>query len=256
MNIPNFTNDDILYIYKVQHFNGFAPCFDNNIFSLACCKGNKKNGGMRVSICKRFDDAKTNRNVWILGVAGSKIKNGNDSDIKYEQGDMVYLAKISSKDQLKTWNEYYNWKEYYNKYKEKRRDAIYKLEGEKIIWKKNSFKDHEPKDEKDRTCLETDCSACINGKSEKDIYNDLKQIVVSEDFWIFEEGAKLPKDLNVNRNYSCNETGESKRTEQLFYELSKKNIQVEKKNPFKDKDTSKGNACHLRSKKKEIADEH
>ena len=65
---------DIIYIYKITSFNNFAPCFDNNTFSLACCKGNIKNGGMRRSICKRVDN-ETNINIWILGIAGKELNN-------------------------------------------------------------------------------------------------------------------------------------------------------------------------------------
>ena len=230
MKLPEYTDDDILYIYKVQYFSGFAPCFDDDKFSLACCKGNKINGGMRVSICKRFEGNQNNRNVWVLGVAGGKITSSNASNIDYKPGDMIYLAKISNEKQL------YTWQEYYDEFKYKRRDAIYSFDGNKIKWISNSFEDHKPKNENDRTCLETDCSAYYNGWKEAKIYKELKQIIVSNMYWIFKGGVPLPPELNVNRNYSCNEaSGEITRIKRLFEYLdeSKNSISYGTIDPFK-----------------------
>jgi len=94
-----FNDNDIIFIYKEQHFNGFAPCLDNNKFLLACCKGNKKNGGMRVNACQKFNEKNDdNQNIWILSIAGKDIvkKNQNLSGNGYSEGDAIYLAKITN----------------------------------------------------------------------------------------------------------------------------------------------------------------
>ena len=90
---PDIRKEDSVYTYKERAFTGFAPCFQNGIYSLACCKGAKNGKGMRQSVCKAVDEGKT---VWILAIAAWDIKRKdyNTSGILYEPGDAIYLAKI------------------------------------------------------------------------------------------------------------------------------------------------------------------
>ncbi len=216
MNLPEFKDNDVLYVYKIKHFTGFAPCFDNNTYSLACCKGNKRNGGMRRSICKRKEND-SNTNVWILGIAGKEL---NDSLSKgYSANDMIYLAKIHNESKL------YTWSDYYKKYSNCRRDAIYSLEDERIIWNgKLDQTEHKPEPRTSRSsCLNTDCSTEISKNGEKDIYENVKQIIVTEDYWIFDSGIKLPEGITTNRNFTFNENPNGKKRVQIIKDIIKKN---------------------------------
>ncbi|MBM6972226.1 hypothetical protein H6A17_14510, partial [Mordavella massiliensis] len=59
----------ILYVYVMTADKNFAPCFDENLCTLACCKGGKR-GGMRTAVYK---DWIKNDSVWVMGVCGKKL---------------------------------------------------------------------------------------------------------------------------------------------------------------------------------------
>ena len=44
-------SQSILYVYVMINDKGFAPCLDENLLTLACCKGGKR-GGMRTAVYK------------------------------------------------------------------------------------------------------------------------------------------------------------------------------------------------------------
>lgn len=173
-------DNDMLYIYVETWFSGFSPCFKDGMYSLACCMGNKKNGGMKASACKLSQKG----NVWILSVAGKTInrtekneKMHNCSGIQYQPGDMIYLSKVDM---------CYTWPEYYNKYyKTDRRDIIYRFEGNKVI----CFKECDHTQENSMT----DCAL-----DHKD-YRDIKQIITSKNYAVFNSGNKLPSSLKGAR---------------------------------------------------------
>lgn len=75
----------IVYVYVMTNDSGFAPCIDNGLFTLACCKGGL-NGGMRKSAGK---EVKAENNVYVLGICGKKLAKTNDMEYS-----PVYLAKI------------------------------------------------------------------------------------------------------------------------------------------------------------------
>ncbi len=73
-----------LYIYRMTADTGFAPCVDDKMLTLACCKGGWKNG------------TKTGVRYWI----GSKKHADYEHDDVYVLGTFhnkfLYLAKIKS----------------------------------------------------------------------------------------------------------------------------------------------------------------
>ena len=95
-------DDDLVFTYKERAFNGFAPCFDNGVYSLACCKGARNGNSLRQNACEKFLSGKT---VWVLAIAAAKItdKGNNTSSIAYKHGDAIYLAKV---DGVYTWKDY------------------------------------------------------------------------------------------------------------------------------------------------------
>lgn len=65
-----------VYIYRLTADTGLAPCVENNLFSLACCKGgwkSKKQTGLRYFIgSKEHADWETD-NVYVVGIYKNKI---------------------------------------------------------------------------------------------------------------------------------------------------------------------------------------
>ena len=96
-----------LYVYALTCDSNFAPCFDNDVFSLACCKGGK-NGGMRNSVKHTKDrEDKRGENVYILGVCSKSLskeakKNLNDNvDRDYKP---LFFARV---DECVEYSDYY-----------------------------------------------------------------------------------------------------------------------------------------------------
>ncbi len=85
-----------LYIYRLTDDTGFAPCVENGLLSLSCCKGGQiRNGkviniGLRHCIGIRRDADYTVDDVYILGIYKNK---------------MLYLAKVTN---VVTMEEYFN----------------------------------------------------------------------------------------------------------------------------------------------------
>ncbi len=84
-----------LYIYRLTDDTGFAPCVENGLLSLACCKGGQiRNGkvvhtGLRHRIGVYREADYKNDDVYVLGTLNDK---------------MLYLAKVTN---VVTMNEYY-----------------------------------------------------------------------------------------------------------------------------------------------------
>ncbi len=63
----------VIFSYRVAYDTGFAPCIDNNIFTLACCKGGQvRNGknvftGLRYQIGK-YHDLNPDDEIYLLGI--------------------------------------------------------------------------------------------------------------------------------------------------------------------------------------------
>lgn len=101
----------ILYIYVMTNDTGFAPCIDNGLFTLACCKGGKK--GMRKSAAK---EVLFGNNVYVLGLCGKQL-----AEREYKKNySAIYLVKI---DKIIPMADYYK----NGGLSEDRRDNAYKL---------------------------------------------------------------------------------------------------------------------------------
>ena len=101
--------DKIIFTYRLAHDAGFAPCVDNGLLTLACCKGGTKTvkRGLRYFIGRFFEEnLQKNIEVYISGLYAGKL---------------LYIAKI---DKVIPMTEYFSEKEY-----EDRIDQIYRLDG-------------------------------------------------------------------------------------------------------------------------------
>lgn len=85
----------IIFSYRIAYDMGFAPCIDNNIFTLACCKGGQiRNGkniitGLRYHVGQHYYRNPVDE-IYLFGI----YKNG-----------MLYYARITD---VITMNEYFS----------------------------------------------------------------------------------------------------------------------------------------------------
>lgn len=237
---PMIGDVDLIYSYKEQVFTGFAPCFQNGIYSLACCKGAKNGKGMRQSVCKAIEDGRT---VWVLSIAAGDIKRHNKSGIDYEPGDAIYLAKI---DQICTWQEYSTSKEF-----SRRDDAYYILKDGKVTWRKKIKDMHDKQDS-----LEHDCAVGpgnTKGRTVADVFRDDKQILIAREYYVFDKGQRLSgikefETLDVARGFKFKDEGKQRRVDALK-EFLKKNHAfycVSGTDPFNGAGKGKGGRCKCR----------
>lgn len=189
-----------LYAYKETYFTGFAPCFDGDLYSLACCKGNRKTGGLRRSVCKWIEGKDMKgpskpHSAWILTIAGKDIrktdKDGQKHDasgINYEYGDLIALVRVSDEKigdgkyrYITTWPVYGEDPRYC-----KRADSIYVIDEND-----NNEMVHDGSDQHaDEKFWDTDL-----GKGMKEGYTKVNQILLSEQYIVFPAGTKLCKDF-------------------------------------------------------------
>ena len=110
--------DKIIFTYRLTHDTGFAPCVDNGLLTLACCKGGTETTkkGLRYFIGRFFEEnLQKNVEVYISGIYAGKL---------------LYIAKV---DKVITMNEYFVKKEYKD-----RVDQIYRLDG--VVLKRDRHK--------------------------------------------------------------------------------------------------------------------
>lgn len=237
--VPLIKDDDIIYTYKEQVFTGFAPCFKNGMYSLACCKGARNGNGMRQSVCRCFESGK---NVWVMAIAACDIKQkgNNISGIDYEPGDVIYLAKI---DNVCTWDEYSTLSQ-----NRKRDDSYYVFKNGKVTWRKMIQGRHDTPYDIERDCGIGSCS--LMGRSEEDVFKNEKQILLAKEYYVFDKGQRLSRvvdfeELDVHRGYSFIEKGQMSRARVLneFLEKNHNFKFTSGEDPFKCKGISKGGAC-------------
>ena len=234
---PEINDNDLVYTYKEQYFTGFAPCFENGIYSLACCKGAKNGNGMRQNICNNFEKK---GNIWVLAIAGGEIrcKGHNTSKIIYNPGDVIYLAKI---EETFTWYEYSTSPKY--KY---RMDSYYVLKNDRVEWKNKIDKIHDTQAD-----LEKDCgigNVEVHSRAAADIFQNKKQILVSNEYYILEGNQPLSgneKVLDVNRGFMYKEKKDLKcRTRALRNYIEKcKFFYYGGSNPFINSDKREESGC-------------
>jgi hypothetical protein len=239
---PIIGDDDLIYSYKEQVFSGFAPCFANGIYSLACCKGAKNGKGMRQSVCKAIEDGKA---VWVLSIAagGIKHKKHNKSQIDYEPGDAIYLAKI---DQICTWQEYSTDKAF-----SQRKDAYYVLDGRKVTWQKKIKDLHDKEVDKVHDCALGPGN--IKGRTAADVFRDDKQILIAREYYVFDKGQQLSgvkefETLDAARGFKCKDDGKVRRVDALkdFLKNNHAFYCTSGTDPFEGVDKAKGGGCKCR----------
>ncbi len=106
----NMMKNKNVYGYLIVSDDGFAPCYDDGLFTLACCKPD-----IRKSIFKNHIDenGKVKDDVWVIAFRhGDQYENG-----EYET-KLVYVAKITG---VLNFEEYYDCADY-----QSRTDCIYK----------------------------------------------------------------------------------------------------------------------------------
>ncbi len=237
---PIIGNGDLIYSYKEQVFTGFAPCFANGIYSLACCKGAKNGKGMRQSVCKAIEAGKA---VWVLSIAAGGIKHNNESGIDYKPGDAIYLAKI---DQICTWQEYSTAKEFRG-----RKDSYYILKNGKVDWRKKEEDLHDTDEAKAHDCALGPGN--IKGRTAADVFRNDKQILIAREYYVFDKGQQLSglkefETLDVARGFKCKDDGKVRRVDALKAFLKKDHAFycVSGTDPFEGADKGKGGGCKCR----------
>ena len=77
-----------IYIYRLTNDTGFAPCVDNGVFTLSCCKGGQIRKGKEINTGVRY---------WIgTGRDGVDVDNENVFLIGLFNGKMLFTARIDS----------------------------------------------------------------------------------------------------------------------------------------------------------------
>ena len=154
--------DKIVFTYRLTNDTGFAPCVDNGLLTLACCKGGTKTvkRGLRYFIGRFFEEnLQKDVEAYISGIYKNKL---------------LYIAKI---DKVITMNEYFGKSEYKD-----RTDQIYRIDGEILKRDKRKLKGiHD--DEHSNKCD-------INGK----------YVVISKEF-IFLGNKAIDLDESILRFY-------------------------------------------------------
>lgn len=95
----------VIYAYRLTVDSGLAPCVDDGLFTLACCKGGtktKKYAGMRHAIGK-YKESNKDDNVYLLGIY---------------KDTLLFFAEIT---------EVVTMEKYYSGRSKGRTDDIYKL---------------------------------------------------------------------------------------------------------------------------------
>lgn len=96
-----------LYVYRLTSNTGFAPCTQDGLLSLTCCKPAIRRVTGRLLTTGETDSA------WILGIVGTTLD-------RYEVGRWLYAAKVTK---AVPFIEYFTDPKYQN-----RTDCIYKIE--------------------------------------------------------------------------------------------------------------------------------
>lgn len=121
-----------IYSYRITYFGGTAPCYDNDLLSLAICKKD-----MRRVMGRNYNCKKNNDKYWFIGLIGCALSDDSNSPFtEDDKGRILYIAKLTD---VKTFEEYFSE----NKYKN-RKDRIYKesLNGKYNTLGSNKHFDH------------------------------------------------------------------------------------------------------------------
>lgn len=104
-----------IYSYRLTYFGGTAPCYDDDVLTLAICKRD-----MRRVIGRRFITDKNNNQLntyWIIGIVGNGLASEAGSPFSKDADNILYVAKLND---VIDYVEYFSKEEY-----KKRSDCIY-----------------------------------------------------------------------------------------------------------------------------------
>lgn len=104
----------VIYAYRLVDDTGFAPCVDNGLFSLACCKGGQVRNGRNIKTGLRYHVGKykqefPNDEIYLLGIYHNRL---------------LYYAKVTN---VMDMTEYFSEKR--KKEFGRRKDHIYDVKG-------------------------------------------------------------------------------------------------------------------------------
>ena len=100
-----------IYTYRLTDFTGFAPCYENNLLSLAICKSD-----MRRVIGSNYDNNPSDT-FWFMGLVSNSLVYNYSYFSCDKPGRVLFVAKIN---RIETYEEYFTKEEYKN-----RKDQIY-----------------------------------------------------------------------------------------------------------------------------------
>lgn len=191
--------DKIIFTYRVTHDTGFAPCVDDGILTLACCKGGTETvkRGLRYFIGRFFEEnLQESVDVYVSGIYDNKL---------------LYLAKINKVIKM---TDYFRGKKYKN-----RLDQIYRLNGKVLERVPNKLKG---------THEEEHYVKCdINGEyvliSENFVYLGKDAIKVDDDILKFypKNRGQLPKGQHSYTPADVLTADNKKNSEELYTKLQK-----------------------------------
>ena len=106
-----------VYSYRIVTFGEYAPCRDNDFFTLAICKSTMRRViGKRLTIDSHFDKDKDS--IWVVGIVGSAMAHNPEYKDYNEAGQILYVAKIN---EVIDYGDYFSSDEYSG-----RKDRIYR----------------------------------------------------------------------------------------------------------------------------------
>lgn len=103
-----------IYSYRLTHFGGTAPCFDDGLMTLAICKRDMRRVIGNLYNSEEFK--KYNDEIWFLGIVGNTL--ANKKEFKDYKDRVIYAAKVTD---VKEFYEYFADVSFKN-----RADVIYK----------------------------------------------------------------------------------------------------------------------------------
>ena len=81
--------NNVIYSYRLTYFGGTAPCYDNDLLTLAICKRD-----MRRVIGREFRK-NPNKTYWFIGIVGTGLEKSTRSVFEGRAGTVLYIAKLT-----------------------------------------------------------------------------------------------------------------------------------------------------------------
>ena len=84
-----YMKNNVIYSYRLTYFGGTAPCYDNNLLTLAICKRD-----MRRVIGREFRKNRLKKTYWFIGIVGTGLEKSSRSVFEGRAGTVLYIAKL------------------------------------------------------------------------------------------------------------------------------------------------------------------